>query len=155
MVTDSLKEEVREPMWEWCQMARLVLMAEFPNFKILSLFHIFNLPTTDLKHSAETQDKMRVAIRELARFFDVDPMRLETQFMFVRSVAFQKKLQGNGGNAEAWRSAVEHITSAKSTSETDAVREVAMRWIAWTGQQCLYRLPALRMTRSSHYKSSF
>ena len=40
---DKIKDDVTNIFWEWCNLARLVIRAEFPSFEIVYNFCIFDL----------------------------------------------------------------------------------------------------------------
>ena len=94
-------------MQAWCKLAVEVCRAEFPDYRVLCAFGIFNLNVTPQSGGAghavlKLHDS---SVERLAQLFQVCPRRLRDQIAKHRPVAAKLAADSACGNREAWQKA--------------------------------------------------
>ena len=125
-------------MFNWCRLAKLCLAAEFPDFELLTKFHIFNLPAAkddQGRASGASSNEHQEAIATIARACKLDVSLLREGYEFVKPIAAVKRAaEPNLSNFAAWRVAVEHVRRSRKDTQPRVVTLIAAltRYGAWT-----------------------
>eukprot|EP00959_Pyramimonas_sp_CCMP1952_P134369 2811171-Pyramimonas_sp.AAC.1 len=79
-VTQSIKDRAISIFWEWCNLARLVVRAEFPSFEIIFKFCAFDLDEGKPQTNVEQQNHIGAHLGQLAKYFNVSGDDLIDEF---------------------------------------------------------------------------
>ena len=133
-ITQAIKDKVIGIYWEWCNLARLVVRAEFPSFEIVYKLAIFDLNEGQVRpvHEQRADDYLN----SLAKYLEVSEEALRDEFYRVLPVAKQKMLHTSGiSNAGAWQQAVWHLAQRDKT-KFPVIRSVLRRLLVFTNSSC-------------------
>eukprot|EP00435_Cladocopium_sp_Y103_P066961 s17_g29.t1 len=97
---------------EWLVVAREICRAEFPNFRLLAAFQIFDIDVTNpLGHAGNTSRASMVEVKKrfhdyvdiLAKFFSVNAKNLHDELDTVKPMAVEEMTDSGCTCQEAWR----------------------------------------------------
>ena len=111
-VPDTVLNSCLKYIREWLVVAREVCRAEFPNFRLLAAFQVFDIDITNpLGQTGNTSRARMLEVNKrnkdyvgiLGKFFDVDPKRLQEELEVIKPMAVEEMTDTGCICQEAWR----------------------------------------------------
>ena len=111
-VDEQVFQSCLKHLREWLAVAREICRAEFPNFRLLAAFQVFDIDSTNpLGHSGNTSRSAFVEVKKrfkeyvdiLGKFFAVDAKTLHEELDIIKPMAVEEMTDNGCSCQEAWR----------------------------------------------------
>lgn len=120
---------------EWLVVAREVCRAEFPNFRLLAAFQVFDIDITNpLGQTGNTSRARMLEVKKrnqdyvgiLGKFFDVDTKRLQEELDVIKPMAVEEMTDTGCSCQEAWRRVLKTRLKSYQTLHTVLLEYMAL-----------------------------
>ena len=120
---------------EWLAVAREVCKAEFPNFRLLAAFQIFDIDISNpLGHTGNTsrpgilewKKRARANVDTLAKFYSIDASKLHQELEAIRPMAVEEMTTSACTCFEAWRKVLQKRLKYYPTLHTVLIEFLAL-----------------------------
>ena len=120
-VDEQVFQSCLKHLREWLAVAREICCAEFPNFRLLAAFQVFDIDITNpLGHSGNTSRSAFVEVKKrfkeyveiLGKFFAIDAKMLYEELDIIKPMAVEEMTDNGCSCQEAWRRVKAKIENA-------------------------------------------
>lgn len=112
-VTAEMVERCLSRMRTWVQLAKACMQHEFPEWDIISSFHVFHV-TADKTSTSQSREAQ---IRRLAKFFQVDEILFRAQLDDLSAMARAYAKRSHCDSLTAWKHTIHECTSTLKRRE--------------------------------------
>ena len=116
-------------MQNWVGSAEAALDAEFPSWHLLSSFGVFNLSSR--RKAGGCLTPVKAALAKLAAAFDLDPLKLEQQYVALLPVSEALHKEGRFTNRAAWTEALRR-RSLRAKQGWEELRQTLVMYATWS-----------------------
>ena len=156
-VPDRMFKGCLKHLRQWLVVAREVCSAEFPNFRLLAAFQVFDLDVSNpLSRTGNTSRPALVEIKKrisanvevLAKFYSIDPKKLHEELEVIRPMAMEEMTSSACSCFEAWRKVLQ-----KRAKHYPTLHKVLVEFLA-LGASTTVVERAFGQTRKRHQPSA-